>query len=301
MQLENLNWDDLRIFLAVARHKTLAAAGERLAINPTTVARRLARLEKAVSQRLFEHRINGHILTPTGHNLMQFAQQMESAVFSAASGNPEASKTAEGVIRLSVSEGFGNGVIAPKLASFTRAHPGIVIELVASTGFLNPSRREADLSIMLARPKKGPLIVRKLTDYRLGLYANTHDTRAAKINDISDLHDHTLIGYVPDLIYAPELRYLQELDPSLETRLTSTSITAQARLVESGAGIGILPCFIGAASPDLVRLLPDTIDIDRSFWLVMHRDVQKITRIRLFIDWLVQIVESDPTILGHNH
>lgn len=301
MQLEELNWDDLRVFLAVARHKTLAAAGARLSINPTTVARRLARLEKAVSQRLFEHRINGHILTPTGHNLMQFAQQMESAVFSAASGNPEASKSAEGVIRLSVSEGFGNGVIAPRLSSFTRLYPGIVIELVASTGFLNPSRREADLSIMLARPKKGPLIVRKLTDYHLGLYASAHDTRAAQIGSIADLHDHTLIGYVPDLIYAPELRYLQELEPTLETRLSSTSITAQAQLVESGAGIGILPCFIGAAMPDLVRLLPDMIDIERSFWLVMHRDVQKIARIRLFIDWLVQIVENDPTILGHIH
>lgn len=298
MHVEALNWDDVRIFLAVARHKTLNNAAIRLAINPTTVARRLSRLEAAVSQRLFEHSHKGHLLTPAGQALLLNAQQMESAVFSAASGDPQATKSAEGVIRLSVSEGFGNGVLAPRLYDFSQRYPGISIELVSSTGFLNPSRREADVSIMLARPQKGPLIVRKLTDYRLGLYAARDYAGASAISAIADLYGQPLIGYISDLIYAPELRYLDEVDPGLETRLSSTSIIAQARLIQSAAGIGILPCFIGGARPDLMRLLPNIIDIERNFWLVMHRDVQHMTRIRLFIDWLVNLVEHNPLMLG---
>lgn len=297
MQEQDFNWDDLRIFLAVARHRTLAAAGNRLQIDPTTVARRIARLEKAVSQTLFEHTNTGHSLTSRGQELLAHAQQMESAALTAASGSPGAAHSAEGVVRLSVSEGFGHWVITPHLHEFVARYPGIAVELVASSGFLNPSRREADLSIMLARPKKGPLVVRKLTDYRLGLYAAAGG-RAAAIEHPSDLQGERFVGYVPDLIYAPELRYLDEVAPGLEAGLSSTSITAQAILIENGAGIGILPCFIGDKNPRLTRLLAGGIDIERSFWLVMHRDVQQIARIRLFIDWLVETVGAERSLAG---
>ena len=84
----------------------------------------------------------------------------------------------------------------------------------------------------------------------------------------------------------------------MEIRLASTSITAQANLIENGAGIGILPCFIGEKNPALVRLLADQIDIERSFWLVMHRDVQQIARIRLFIEWLVETVGAERSLAG---
>ena len=297
MQVESIQWDDVRIFLAVARHKTLAAAGKRLGIDPTTVARRIARLEQTLSQTLFEHRVSGHSLTSRGQSLLEHAEAMESAMISA-TGAPDDVMRPHGVIRLSVSEGFAHWVITPRLHQFAEANPGISVELIASTGFLNPSRREADLSIMLARPKKGPLIVRKLTDYRLGLYGDRQSGVAKRVENEQAIAGEKLVGYVPDLIYSPELRYLDEIAPNMEIRLASTSITAQANLIENGAGIGILPCFIGEKNPALVRLLADQIDIERSFWLVMHRDLQKLARIRIFIDWLSDEIAKDPAILG---
>jgi DNA-binding transcriptional LysR family regulator len=281
----NVNWDDLRIFLAVARAGTLSTAGRRLALDPTTVARRLGRLEAEIGRSLFEITPGGHVLTPRGQELMSHAQAMESAAIACAEGASSGVQPG-GTIRVSVSEGFGTWIVAPHLRSFAEAHPGTAVELVASTGFLNPSRREADIAIMLARPKQGPLIARKLTDYRLGLYgvSGTH------LADDEPLTAQRLIGYVPDLIYAPELHYLEEAAPGLSATLASTSVNAQAAMVRSGAGIGILPCFIGDADPGMARLLALSIDIRRTFWLVVHRDLRGVARVKLFIDWLDALI-----------
>ncbi len=288
-----MNWDDLRIFLSVARDGTLAQAGARLNVDPTTVARRIQRLERMMAATLFEHTPSGHVLTARGNALLAQAQAMEESVIAATEGGSSLGGSAQGTIRISVSEGFGNGIIAPYLHEFAVLHPEIAIELVASTGFLNPSRREADIAIMLARPKSGPLIVRKLADYRLGLYG-TGDNLPTKM---SDLVAHRLIGYVPDLIYSPELRYLDEVSGTPIATLTSSSVIAQSHLVRSGAGVGILPCFICGDEPAFRRLLRDEIDFARTFWLVVHRDMRGITRIRLFIDWLDQLVKRLRSLL----
>jgi DNA-binding transcriptional LysR family regulator len=294
--MEMMNWDDLRIFLAVARQGTLAQAAARLAIDPTTVARRVQRLESSLGATLFEHTPLGHVLTTRGTALLDQAQMMEEAMVAATERGGSAKGIADGTIRVSVSEGFGSGIIAPNLVDFSSAHPGIVIELVASTGFLNPSRREADIAIMLARPKRGPLIVRKLTDYGLGLYGRRDRT---DISSLSALSEHRMIGYVPDLIYSPELRYLDDVPGNLSASLTSTSVNAQVQLVGSGAGIGILPCFIADRDPALQRFLSEEIDIHRAFWLVIHRDMRGIARIRLFIDWLDELVAKlRPLFIG---
>jgi DNA-binding transcriptional LysR family regulator len=153
---------------------------------------------------------------------------------------------------------------------------------------------------MLARPKSGPLVARKLTDYHLGLYAHPdHLARTGPITTTADLMQHRLIGYVPDMIYAPELRYLAEIDGRLDASIRSSSIVAQAELIAAGAGCGILPCFIGDRVPGLVRVLPEAVDIQRSFWLVVHRDVRRIARIDRFIAWLDATIGAlKPLMLG---
>jgi len=292
-----MNWDDLRIFLAVARQGTLAQASARLAIDATTVARRIRRLETGLSTTLFEHTPTGHVLTARGTALLAQAQVMEEAMI-AATERGGGKGAAEGTIRVSVSEGFGTGIIARHLGDFASQHPAIAIELVASTGFLNPSRREADLAIMLARPKSGPLVVRKLTDYHLGLYGAVGCPAPSAR---ADVEGHRIVGYVPDLLYSPELRTLDDIGVNPVASLTSTSINAQAQLIRGGAGIGILPCFIADADPGVVRLLSGEIDIVRAFWLVVHRDMRSITRIRLFIDWLDALVlRLRPLLMGES-
>ncbi|WP_375288392.1 LysR family transcriptional regulator [Sphingomonas sp.] len=294
-----MDWDDLRAFLALARARRLEGAGRLLGQNATTVARRIKRLEAALQATLFEQTAAGHALTATGQRLLPRAEGMESLALEAQAG-AGAADALSGSIRLSASEGFGSQVLAPALPRFVASYPRVQVELVASTGFLNPSRREADIAIMLARPKSGPLTVSRLTDYALGLYASpAYLTEAGTPARVPDLGRHRLVGYVPDLIYAPELQYLREIDADLSPAIQSSSINAQAQLVANGAGLGVLPCFIGDAMPGLVRVLAEAVDLRRSFWLVVHRDVRRLVRISRFVDWLhAEIAAARALMLG---
>ncbi|HTU12831.1 MAG TPA: LysR family transcriptional regulator [Allosphingosinicella sp.] len=288
-----MEWDDLRFFIAVAREGQLARAGARLGVDATTVGRRLRRLEGTLGQTLFEQTKHGQSLTEAGERLLLRAEGMErQAREIEAAGIGASGPDLTGSIRVSVSEGFGTWFVAHHLPGFAALHPRLGIDLVASSGFLNPSRREADIAILLDRPRKGPLFTRKLTDYALRLYASRDWlARHGPVRTRAELKAHPLVGYVPDLLYAPELRYLTEIDPELEPRLRSTSINAQYRLVAAGAGIAVLPCFIGDSDASLIRLL-DSVVVRRSFWLVTHADTRRAGRIGAFTHWLTALVAA---------
>lgn len=283
--LQAMHWDDLQYFLAVARTGQHGRAARLLRVDATTVARRVRRLETEMGARLLEQGRDGQSLTGAGEALLAKAEEMEriaGSVHEASAGGQVA-----GRLRVSVSEGFGNAFVAPRLAGFASAHPRLAVDLAASSGFLNPSRRETDVAILISRPRRGPLITRKLTDYALGLYA-TRDylARHGRPGDAAALGRHMLIGYIPDLIYSPELRYLDEIIPGLEPALRSSSIVAQAQLTAAGAGIAVLPRFMAETNADLVRVLPGRT-IMRTFWLVTHSDMRDAPRVRAFADWMV--------------
>jgi DNA-binding transcriptional LysR family regulator len=148
------------------------------------------------------------------------------------------------------------------------------------------------MAVMLARPQRGRLTVRRLGDYRLHLYASpAYLARAGRPAVPADLRDHVLVGYVPEFIFSPELDYLDEVEAGLEATLRSTSIIMQQRMIADGAGIGVLPDFIARRDPGLVPLMTDRVEIIRSFWLVMHGDLRKLARIGAVADWLQERVD----------
>ena len=283
-----MNWDDLRIFLSVARHGLVSPAAGELGIDPTTVSRRVQRLEQALGQILLERHRTGPRLTAAGQRLAQQAQAIEGAT-ARAEGDPE---DPSALLRVSATEGFGTWFLAHHIGEFARANPSLRVDLVATSGFLSPSRRETDVAILLARPRKGPLVTRKLTDYTLRLYAaRCYLDRSAAIDRPEALRGHPLIGYIPDFIYAPELDYLDEIAAGVEPVLRSTSINAQYRLIASGAGVGVLPRFIGDTDTALMPVLP-AVTIQRSFWLSIHRDTRRLAHVDRFVAWLVETVRQ---------
>lgn len=294
--LQYMNWDNLQIFLSVAQQGTLARAARMLGIDATTVSRRIGALEAGLQQTLFERTPDGFVLSAAGRALVPQAEAMAAAAARIRSGRDTGDALA-GQLRISVSEGFGSSFIAPRLARFTAAHPALEIDLVASSGFLNPSRREADMAVLLARPRKGPLLTRRLADYRLGLYApiDRPDWARGSAGALAGA-DIPIIGYIPDILYAPELNYLGEIEPGLRATIRSSSILAQRRMISGGAGIGVLPCFLAAGDPTLARVRPEQT-IGRSFWLSLHRDVASQPRVRSFIDWLDAEVREGRNLL----
>lgn len=285
-----MDWSDLPIFLAVARTGQLAKAAQALEIDATTAGRRLRRLEKSVGERLFEQGADGQSLTAAGERLLTHAREMERAA--AAIGRREPGGPVRGTVRVSVSEGFGTWFVSRHLGSLADAHPGLSVDLVASSGFLSPSRRETDVAVLLARPRRGPLITRKLADYSLRFYAaKAYLDAGAPLDQPADLRDHRLIGYVPDILYAPELRYLDEVPGAHEPQLRSSSINAQFRMATYGAGVAVLPCFIGDSSSALTRVLPEIV-LRRSFWLVTHEETRHFPQVAAFVDWLTALASA---------
>jgi DNA-binding transcriptional LysR family regulator len=283
-----LDWDDLRVFLACSRTGSFKEGAARLRLDPTTVARRVQRLEDELRTTLFVRSPRGLQLTAAGAELLEASQGVEPAVDRVAATETFAAAT--GVVRVSASEGFGAHVLAAAIPGLLDSRPGLRLELVATAGFLSASSREADIAVTLAPPTSSRLAVERLTDYGLGLYgAPEYLQRAGRPAGVEDLRSHHLVGYIDDLLYASELRYLNEIHPGLSVRATSSSIRAQLELTQAGAGLCVLPHFM-ARDSGLEPILRDTVRLTRTFWVSTHRDLQETRRIRVVRDWLVATV-----------
>ncbi len=290
-----MNWDDLKIFLCVARRRKLADAARELKLDETTVSRRLKRLEDALGHRLFERLRSGHHLTQHGEALLATAEEIELQTAIIQAQQSPHSQSPSGTIRISVAEGFGVFVLSPCLGEFHKQYPQIEIDLVAGSGFLSLSRREADIAIGLSRPKSAHIISEVLCKYNLHLYGHPdYLDRRPPVNSPSDLTEHLLIDYVDDLIYAEELRYFETALPQLKPGLRSTSITAQRNLVIDGSGLAILPDFMNNDS--LQKILPEQISLTRQFWFSAHKTIAPLAKIQAFKTFVFEHISKSEKI-----
>jgi DNA-binding transcriptional LysR family regulator len=280
-----MDWDDLRIFLAVARSESLSGAGKRLKIDAATVGRRIARLEESMGARLFAKSPQGYALTEEGTRLLPHAERAETAL----DGAREALSGPEGLsgqIRIGAPDGCANYLLPQVLAEICDANPGLEVQIVALPRVFNLSKREADLAIAVSRPTAGRLTVQKLTDYHLHLAAHPdYLAHAAPLHSPQDLSRHRLVGYIPDMIHDKELDYLAELG-ARSVALGSNSVSVQLNWLRAGAGVGVVHDFALPAAPELVQVIPDQVALTRSFWLIRHADDGRVGRLNRFADLL---------------
>lgn len=288
------DWNDLRYFLELARSGSAKAAGRRLRADHTTVRRRLQLLETALGARLLDSQSGIYQLTEAGTHLLQLAERVESLALEAQNHVADAAHGVSGHVGIGAPEGFGTEYLAPRIPALLGRHPELRLGLVALPRVFNLSKREADIAVALTPPNQQKQIVRKLTGYRLGLYASKrYLADAAPIRRLSDLKTHVFVGYIGELLYSAELDYLPELGFPVRPAFESSSIMAQKRAIECGFGVGILPHFLAAATPDLLPVLPDQLSLDRNFWLVVHPEVVNLIRVRTVIDHIVDMVQRD--------
>ena len=287
-----MDWDDLRIFLAVARTESLSAAGRGLKIDPATVGRRIARLEEAIGARLFAKGPQGYALTEPGARLLSHAERAEAAMEGAAEAltGPEG---LTGQIRIGAPDGCANYLLPQVLARICDANPGLEVQIVALPRVFNLSKREADMAIAVSRPEAGRLTVQKLTDYRLHLAASrAYLAGHPAINRPDDLQNHRFVGYIPDMIFDKELDYLAEIGIK-PPPLTSNSVSVQLNFLRHGAGLGVVHDFALPAAPELTRVIPDQISLKRAFWLIRHADDGRVERLNRFATLLTSEVRSE--------
>jgi len=283
-----MDWDDLRLFLAVARAESLSGAGKALKLDPATVGRRIAKLEEALAARLFAKSPQGYLLTVEGERLLAHAIRAEQAMagaFEELRGVPGA---LSGQIRIGAPDGCANYLLPQVLAAICDANPGLEVQIVALPRVFNLSKREADLAIAVSRPEAGRLTVQKLTDYQLHLAASRdYLARAGAITRPEDMRQHRMVGYIPDMIFDKELDYLAEIGAG-PVALASNSISVQLNWLRHGAGVGVVHDFAMPSAPELVKLIPDQIHLTRAFWLIRHADDGRVERLNRFADLLAQ-------------
>lgn len=277
-----MDWEHLRYFLALARAGTLVAAARQLAVDHTTVSRRLQALEKQLGTALFAREAGGHRLTEAGRQLLPQVEAMEAAVRQVERSVRVGEQGPSGLVRIGTTEGFGTVVLAPQLAQLSLQYPGLAVDLLALPRLLHLSRREADIVISLERPTRGPVLVSKLTDYVLQLYGSRRYLASqARIETRDDLRGHAFISYVDDLLFTKELQLLDELHRPERFALRSTSILTQYEAVKAGAGLAVLPAFVASRDPDLQPVLPGQARFTRTFWMSMPAEAKHQARMQL--------------------
>jgi len=275
-------WDDVRLFLFVAREGSLSAAARRMRLDPATVGRRVARLEQAIDAPLFRKSPTGYEPTEAAERLIQHAEAAEAAM---AQVTPEVAGTARsltGTIRVGAPDGCATFLLPQVTRKIAQDNPGLEIQVVALPRVFNLSKREADMAVAVSRPTSGRLTVQKIADYGLRLAASkSYLADAPPIETTDDLGMHPIVGYIPELIFDAELDYLADVGIS-RVDFAANLVSVQYAWLKSGAGVGIVHDFAMAGSPELIEVLAPNMRLQRSFWLIRHADDRRVDRLNRF-------------------
>lgn len=270
-------WDDMRVFLAVARAESLSRAAPVLSMDAATVGRRVARLEAELGATLFVKSPQGYALTDLGARMRDYTEEAEAALAGAREEARGDQTLLSGQIRIGAPDGAANYLLPQVCAAIGAENPDLEIQILALPRVVNLSKREADMAITVSAPQAGRLSVQKISDYRLHLAA----LRAAEINSRADLKGRPVVGYIPDMIFDKELDYLGELGAG-GVQLASNSVAVQAMALRSGAGVGIVHDFALPFAPELKRVLVDEVSLKRAFYLVRHTSDRTSDRLNRF-------------------
>lgn len=291
----SVNWDHIQVFLAIARHGQLLEAGRRLGLNHATVARRLEALEAALGTTLFHRRPNGSALTQAGEHLVPVAERIEAEVLAITAKLGEGEAELSGTVRIGAPDGLGTMFLARELGLFASRHANLVVELVPLPRSFSLSRREADLAIALDRPTHGRLILSKLSDYSLSLYASrNYLNQVGTPSSEADLANHAAVIGVDDYTYASALDYSAFLAHRVRRVFRCVGVVGQLEAVRAGVGLGILHDFATVNCPELVRILPKTA-FRRTYWLITHPESHEARRVAACRDFIARRFREERT------
>jgi len=294
--MRQFEWSDLKFFLELARAGSPSAAARRLRADHTTVRRRVGALEEALRTRLISSRGARYELTPEGDRLVGYAEAVENLTSRAEEELANHNLNISGTVRIGAPDGLGALYLAPRLTEFAATNPTLKLQLVIVPRVVNLTNREADIAISTSPPNQHRQIVRRVADFSLGLYSSPRYLETApEIMGMEDLKDHRFVGYIPDLLFEPELDNLPTLGIDQGGTFESSSIFAQIEAVVAGAGICVLPDFVASCDPRLQRILPN-FSLPRQFWMIIHPEMINLAKVRAVIDFICEVMRRDRSL-----
>lgn len=287
-----MDWDDLRTFLAIARHGTLSAAARTLGVTQPTMGRRLAAMEARNGARLLQRLPGRYALTALGESVLGNAERIEAEVLAAERTITGRDVGLEGLVRLTTVDTLAARIVAPAIAALQSRHPGIMVELVPDTRSLSLSRREADIALRMSRFEGHEVAARRVGAMAMGLYATPDWQDRIAEGDVR------LVTVLDDQAYLPEAAWLRETFPEGVIGFRSNSREVQLWATKSGAGIGALARYRADAEPGLVRLCTNMPGLVRDIWLGVHVDMRHMPRVRAVMDAVTDALRSNAAILN---
>lgn len=284
-----VDWDDLRVFLAVARAGSFSAAARELGVAQPTVGRRIAALERSLGARLFVAAASGQTLSRTGGMMLARAEQMEAAALAAervASGRDAGLR---GRVVITASEWLVGSVLGPLLGPLVDGHPGLELELVAEARHLNLARRDADIAVRPSRFEQAEVVQRQVGVLAFGLYASDgYLARRGMPDFAAQCEGHALIAMSESLTKIPDVEWLPQIAARARVAVRTNGREPMVTMAAAGLGLTCLPRFLGDRAPGL-RLLPTPVPGPRrQLWLGVHRDVRSVPRVKACAGFLAE-------------
>ena len=294
-----LDWNDLRHFLAVARHGSTIAAAKALSLSQSTVHRRLDELEKQLGRPIVIRQATGYRLTEFGKELLPFAVQVEDAVNSFERFLVASDQTPTGLVRLTCSESIGFRLMqSTVLDLFHARHPGLRIELIMSDHFLNLAKGEADVAIRAGTQNEETLVGRKIADVPWALYGSrSYIDRHGRIECIEEIAHHAVIEFDGDISDHHSARWLRTVAPTAKVVARSNTVPGLMMTVRSGAGLAPLPMPLAGRDPDLICALGPVPGLYSPIYLLTHPDLRRTPRIDALFDFVVGEIDRIRAVL----
>lgn len=277
-----LDWEDVRVFVALAKYGSLSATARALSVNHATISRRIQSLEAMLGEKLVERRPDGYVLTASGLRILGPAHDMATAAETVAKSR--GSEALQGVVRINAPPALTHGFLAEQLAKLSAEHPGIDIDLASDFRYVSLERHEADIALRMSRPLDGDIIAKQLVTAGFGFYG-----AAAQCQKVMEGKEAILIGFDEANAALPEAVWLAQHFPKARIAFRASNHFLQAVAASAGAGIALLPHYIARHHPALLKCQLPYSYPSREVWLVSRPQDRKDLLVRTVIDYLAGI------------
>ncbi|WP_306261559.1 LysR family transcriptional regulator [Pararhizobium sp. IMCC21322] len=284
------NWDDTRIFLAIARTGAVSIAARELGLGVATVSRRIARLEAALDLPLFSRHQTGYRLTHEGEMLLPKAVALEDTMRGLLV-EAQDSTGAVGQVRVATAENLANPIIIPALCELLRRHPALSVDVITDVATVNLDRREADIAIRMVRPDRGNVTIKRVGTLGMGLYASAGYLEERPYVAKGDTRSNRYIGWSEKQAHISAAQWVAQTLKGDMAAISTTTLSAQLSAAVSGLGLAVLPHFL-ALEAGLVVVKAE-LGINQPIWFAMHSDLTGSHRVRIVADHLLAIMDEN--------
>ena len=282
------DWDDLKHFLAVARHGSTTAAGRATHVDQSTVQRRLTEFERRIGQPLVERSPAGTRLTAYGQQLLPHAQAVEQNILALERFVQSSARELTGVIRMTCPEPIVVRITrSPLLERLAARHPGLRVEFVMSDHYVDLRKGEADVALRSGDTVDNQLVGRKVADSLWAVYAG-RDYLALHPppQGVEDLEQHAWVGFDESMANHRATVWLRQVAPGARVVATSGSVLGTVASAKANLGLAALPMALGDAEPDLVRVLGPVAELTRSWRILTTRELRRTPRVSAFFEFM---------------